>query len=204
MLIPDYPVPASVELSPLFLQHLPVVLALFPTSQQSSSAFWKGDPALESLQRVYGISFPSPVRLEEWEQLQEEAASRDHRRIGKVGASVITHGQGCCSNVCVCTAQPAGLTVPSSDQGRDKGHGSVGDEGLEPSVPALLIGGPLGRRGALQDPAPFGAWARASRCLPLPCHVSPALTKSASLSPSYGSQKRLLNLLLFPAAGLSP
>ncbi|XP_038238376.1 threonine--tRNA ligase, mitochondrial isoform X3 [Dermochelys coriacea] len=50
---------------------------------KSSSAFWKGDPALESLQRVYGISFPSPVRLEEWEQLQEEAASRDHRRIGK-------------------------------------------------------------------------------------------------------------------------
>uniref|UniRef100_A0A674ILX7 threonine--tRNA ligase n=1 Tax=Terrapene triunguis TaxID=2587831 RepID=A0A674ILX7_9SAUR len=50
---------------------------------KSSSAFWKGDPALESLQRVYGISFPSSVRLEEWEQLQEEAASRDHRRIGK-------------------------------------------------------------------------------------------------------------------------
>ncbi|XP_074836640.1 threonine--tRNA ligase, mitochondrial isoform X2 [Carettochelys insculpta] len=50
---------------------------------QSSSVFWKGDPALESLQRVYGISFPSPIQLEEWEQLQEEAASRDHRRIGK-------------------------------------------------------------------------------------------------------------------------
>ncbi|KAM9114595.1 threonine--tRNA ligase, mitochondrial isoform 1-T1 [Pangshura tecta] len=50
---------------------------------KSSSAFWKGDPALECLQRVYGISFPSPERLEEWEQLQEEAASRDHRRIGK-------------------------------------------------------------------------------------------------------------------------
>lgn len=70
-----------------------MALTLFPTLRQSSSAFWKGDPALESLQRVHGISFPSARQLEEWEQLQEEAASRDHRRIGKVGAGVIALGQ---------------------------------------------------------------------------------------------------------------
>uniref|UniRef100_A0A8D0L145 threonine--tRNA ligase n=1 Tax=Sphenodon punctatus TaxID=8508 RepID=A0A8D0L145_SPHPU len=54
-----------------------------PASQQSSSTFWQGDPSRESLQRVYGISFPTPEQLAEWEQRQEEAASRDHRRIGQ-------------------------------------------------------------------------------------------------------------------------
>ncbi|XP_072840129.2 threonine--tRNA ligase 1, cytoplasmic isoform X2 [Pogona vitticeps] len=49
---------------------------------KNSSAFWNGDPAQEPLQRVYGISFPSAERLAEWEQAQEEAAQRDHRRIG--------------------------------------------------------------------------------------------------------------------------
>uniref|UniRef100_A0A8D0G5F0 threonine--tRNA ligase n=1 Tax=Sphenodon punctatus TaxID=8508 RepID=A0A8D0G5F0_SPHPU len=50
---------------------------------KSSSTFWQGDPSRESLQRVYGISFPTPEQLAEWEQRQEEAASRDHRRIGQ-------------------------------------------------------------------------------------------------------------------------
>ncbi|KAJ7307197.1 hypothetical protein JRQ81_009186 [Phrynocephalus forsythii] len=49
---------------------------------KNSSAFWGGDPAQEPLQRVYGISFPSPQRLAEWERAQEEATRRDHRRIG--------------------------------------------------------------------------------------------------------------------------
>ncbi|XP_019332905.1 threonine--tRNA ligase, mitochondrial isoform X1 [Alligator mississippiensis] len=50
---------------------------------KSSAAFWGGDPAGESLQRVYGISFPTAARLAHWEQQQEEAAKRDHRRIGR-------------------------------------------------------------------------------------------------------------------------
>lgn len=36
------------------------------------------------MQRVYGISFPDAKQLKEWEKFQEEAAKRDHRKIGKV------------------------------------------------------------------------------------------------------------------------
>ncbi|XP_032991846.1 threonine--tRNA ligase, mitochondrial [Lacerta agilis] len=50
---------------------------------KNASSYWHGDPSKESLQRVYGISFPSPKQLAEWERAQEEAAQRDHRRIGK-------------------------------------------------------------------------------------------------------------------------
>lgn len=39
---------------------------------------------METLQRIYGISFPDSKMLKEWERLQEEARSRDHRKIGKV------------------------------------------------------------------------------------------------------------------------
>uniref|UniRef100_A0A8B9SF10 Probable threonine--tRNA ligase, cytoplasmic n=1 Tax=Apteryx owenii TaxID=8824 RepID=A0A8B9SF10_APTOW len=49
----------------------------------SSAAFWRGDPARESLQRIAGVAFPSAQLLAEWEQAQEAAASRDHRRIGR-------------------------------------------------------------------------------------------------------------------------
>lgn len=50
---------------------------------KNSSAFWEGKSDAETLQRVYGISFPDPKQLKEWEKLQEEAAKRDHRKIGR-------------------------------------------------------------------------------------------------------------------------
>lgn len=37
----------------------------------------------EKLQRVYGISFPDNKQLKEWVTFQEEAAKRDHRKLGK-------------------------------------------------------------------------------------------------------------------------
>lgn len=39
---------------------------------------------MESLQRIYGISFPDPKMLKEWEKFQEEAKNRDHRKLGRV------------------------------------------------------------------------------------------------------------------------
>lgn len=39
---------------------------------------------METLQRLYGISFPDSKMLKEWERFQEEARNRDHRKIGKV------------------------------------------------------------------------------------------------------------------------
>lgn len=49
---------------------------------KNSSTYWEGKADAETLQRVYGISFPDPKQLKEWEKLQEEAAKRDHRKLG--------------------------------------------------------------------------------------------------------------------------
>ncbi|NWS91930.1 SYTM protein, partial [Toxostoma redivivum] len=48
----------------------------------SSAALWGGAGG-RSLQRVAAVAFPSAQDLEQWERAQEEAAQRDHRRIGK-------------------------------------------------------------------------------------------------------------------------
>lgn len=41
---------------------------------------------METLQRIYGISFPDNKMMKTWEKFQEEARNRDHRKIGKVPA----------------------------------------------------------------------------------------------------------------------
>ncbi|KAF6005437.1 hypothetical protein F1559_005006 [Cyanidiococcus yangmingshanensis] len=46
-------------------------------------AYWLGKAENPSLQRVYGISFPDKRLLKEWEKRMEEAAKRDHRKIGR-------------------------------------------------------------------------------------------------------------------------
>lgn len=50
---------------------------------QNSASYWEGKADGESLQRVYGISFPDPKQLKEWQKIQEEAAKRDHRKLGR-------------------------------------------------------------------------------------------------------------------------
>ncbi|NXY29383.1 SYTC2 ligase, partial [Pomatorhinus ruficollis] len=50
---------------------------------KSSSTYWEGKSDMETLQRIYGISFPDYKMLKEWEKVQEEAKNRDHRKIGK-------------------------------------------------------------------------------------------------------------------------
>lgn len=52
---------------------------------------------METLQRIYGISFPDSKMLKEWERFQEEAKNRDHRKIGKVSQRRL-----------VCPSPPAG------------------------------------------------------------------------------------------------
>lgn len=49
---------------------------------KNSATYWEGNAEAESLQRIYGISFPDTKLLKEWKQLQEEAAKRDHRKLG--------------------------------------------------------------------------------------------------------------------------
>ncbi|GAA5869660.1 hypothetical protein JCM16303_000539 [Sporobolomyces ruberrimus] len=50
---------------------------------KNSSSYFLGDKANESLQRIYGISFPDNNQMKEYKKFLEEAAKRDHRRIGK-------------------------------------------------------------------------------------------------------------------------
>ena len=47
-----------------------------------AGAYWHGDSTQPMLSRIYGISFPSEVELKEYLKKQEEAARRDHRRLG--------------------------------------------------------------------------------------------------------------------------
>merc|ERR1711981_828971 len=50
---------------------------------KNSATYWEGNSEAESLQRIYGVSFPDSKQLKEWKHFQEEAAKRDHRKIGK-------------------------------------------------------------------------------------------------------------------------
>lgn len=50
---------------------------------KNSAAYWEGKADAESLQRIYGISFPDAKMMKEWKIFQEEAAKRDHRKIGQ-------------------------------------------------------------------------------------------------------------------------
>ena len=48
-----------------------------------SGAYWKGDAKNKMLQRIYGVCFDTPEKLEERLKEIEEAKERDHRKIGK-------------------------------------------------------------------------------------------------------------------------
>ncbi|MCD7465941.1 hypothetical protein HAX54_002161 [Datura stramonium] len=50
---------------------------------KASSAYWRGDKSRESLQRVYGISFPDQKQLKEYLAMLEEAKKYDHRELTK-------------------------------------------------------------------------------------------------------------------------
>jgi threonyl-tRNA synthetase len=50
----------------------------------NSSSYFLGDANNDSLQRIYGISFPEVKALKEYKLFLEEAGKRDHRKIGRV------------------------------------------------------------------------------------------------------------------------
>lgn len=49
---------------------------------KNSSSYWLGDAKNDSIQRLYGISFPDNKMMKEYKQFLEEASKRDHRKIG--------------------------------------------------------------------------------------------------------------------------
>jgi threonyl-tRNA synthetase len=48
-----------------------------------AGAYWRADAKNKQLQRIYGISFPTKEELKAYIKLREEAAKRDHRKIGR-------------------------------------------------------------------------------------------------------------------------
>jgi len=50
---------------------------------KNSAAYWLGKATNDSLQRVYGVSFPSDKELKQYQKFLEEAEKYDHRNVGK-------------------------------------------------------------------------------------------------------------------------
>ena len=48
-----------------------------------SGAYWKGDEKNKMLTRIYGVTFPTTKKLDEYLVLLEEAKKRDHRKLGR-------------------------------------------------------------------------------------------------------------------------
>lgn len=48
-----------------------------------SGAYWRADAKNQQLTRIYGITFPDKKQLKKYQQRMEEAAKRDHRKLGK-------------------------------------------------------------------------------------------------------------------------
>ena len=64
--------------------HLPTTAPIKAIKLMSiAGAYWRGDEKRKQLTRVYGISFPKQKMLDEYLQKLEEAAKRDHRKLGK-------------------------------------------------------------------------------------------------------------------------
>jgi threonyl-tRNA synthetase len=47
-----------------------------------AGAYWRGNAENPMLQRVYGTAFPTQQELDDWHAFLEEAAKRDHRKLG--------------------------------------------------------------------------------------------------------------------------
>lgn len=58
-------------------------IAKYVKIYKNSACYWLGNCDNDTLQRVYGITFPSKERMEQWVKIKEEEARRDHRNIGK-------------------------------------------------------------------------------------------------------------------------
>lgn len=50
---------------------------------KNSASYFLGDAKNDSLQRVYGVSFPDKQAMKDYLKFLEEAASRDHRKLGR-------------------------------------------------------------------------------------------------------------------------
>ena len=50
---------------------------------RTAGAYWRGDETRPMLQRVYGVAFETQEQLDDYLRKVEEAAKRDHRKLGR-------------------------------------------------------------------------------------------------------------------------
>lgn len=50
---------------------------------RNAAAYWRGDEKNKQLQRIYGTAWPTPHELKDYLRRLEEAAKRDHRKLGE-------------------------------------------------------------------------------------------------------------------------
>ena len=48
-----------------------------------NAAYWRGDSNRQTLQRIYGVAFPSKDELDAYLKEREEAVKRDHNKLGR-------------------------------------------------------------------------------------------------------------------------
>lgn len=48
-----------------------------------AGAYWRGDEKNKMLTRIYGLAFETKEKLDEYNQMMEEARKRDHKKLGK-------------------------------------------------------------------------------------------------------------------------
>jgi len=65
-----------------------------------AGAYWRGDEKRPMLQRIYGTAWETTADLEAYEWRQEEAAKRDHRKLGKELDLFSIHEEGGAGLVC--------------------------------------------------------------------------------------------------------
>ncbi len=53
------------------------------TLSHLAGAYWRGNEENTMLTRIYGVAFDTKGELEEYQEMQEEAKKRDHRKLGK-------------------------------------------------------------------------------------------------------------------------
>jgi threonyl-tRNA synthetase len=64
--------------------HLPSTKMIYAVKlTRNAAAYWRGDEKNQQLQRVYGTAWPTRDELKDYLRRLEEAAKRDHRRLGE-------------------------------------------------------------------------------------------------------------------------
>ncbi len=62
--------------------------------QSLAGAYWRGDEKRKMLQRIYGTAFEKKAELDEYLHMLEEAAKRDHRKLGRELDLFSIHDEG--------------------------------------------------------------------------------------------------------------